>query len=195
MEKTIEKVEYEIRADQIVPPDLQFRLQHLGFQADLNAYEIGDIGIILEDELPSVPRHEIHKAMGQYCNRAPETVRDYIYVSRRVGDEVRSTFDMFGRHHHKAIADFAKGDQEKHADVCEKLLEMGDEYGGTVPPVSVVRLWLSDQEGAPPIWIRYFNSMKRQCERIQESDAPQPLKQAAAAFIEATKNLDHPGQT
>lgn len=190
MVQTIEKVHFKITADQIVPPDLQFRLQHLGYQADINAYAIGDIGIILEDELPSVPRHEIHKAMGQYANRAPDTIRDYIYVSRRVSERMRSTFDMFGRHHHKAIADFSKGNEKLHEELCLKALELGDDYGGGIPSVSVLRGWLEQRDGAPPIWLKYFKSMRRTCERLQEGDAPQVVKTASKAFLIATAHVE-----
>lgn len=138
-----------LSASQIIPPEFQDQLMQYGETGDISSWGIGDIGAVLEDELPGVPKGKLHNAIGQFCNRSSETVRDYVYTSRRVPKVLRDEYDMLGRHHHKAIADYAKGDIHLHRDYCERVLEKMDDFGGNIMPVGTLREWLQRENGVP----------------------------------------------
>ena len=187
----VERVEHTWTSEDIVPPQLQWRLQHLGYQSDLTEYEIGDIANLLQEELPGVPVHMIHQSVGQYCGKASDTVRGFAYVSGRVCEDIRvdPQFEPLKRSHHKAICDVAKGDEKKHREIAMEVLGKMDDYGGNVMPVGVLRDWLQNQDGAPPMWNRYLKTMRRSCLRINEGDAPAGLKNACTEFLKATDSL------
>lgn len=168
-------------AEQLIPEEFQYRLQQLGYQADSSEWAIGDLVSILEDEFPGVPKYVLHNAAGQYCGRAGATVRDYVYVSRRVSENLREEFDMLGRHHHKAICDYAQGDEDKHREICQKWLELADNYGGGIGPVHALRTWLEHDQEFPPAWLEYVKALRNSVERIKKSEeAPGKLKKICA---------------
>jgi hypothetical protein len=178
-------------ASQIVPVELQHRLQQHAHQSDLSSWIIGDIAVILEDEYTiakvdgtithTVPLHELHAAIGQFASRSSETIRDYGYTSRRVTQDLRDEFDMLGRHHHKAIADIAKGNEAKHRELCAKWLEKADDYGGQIGSVGALRLWLKHGRKAPAAWESRLERARGLCARLEADDAAPPKVRAAAA--------------
>lgn len=183
-------------ASQIVPVELQQRLQQHAHQSDLSSWMIGDIAVLLEDEYSTtrddgtvtrtVPVGVLHNAIGVFANRSGETVRDYAYVSRRVPPAIREEFDMLGRHHHKAAADVAKGDTKQHRALCLKWLEMSDDYGGQIGSVGAFRMWLKQQNGAPAAWESRLERAKGLCGKLAEDkEAPAKVRRAASGFLEA----------
>jgi hypothetical protein len=182
-------------ASQIVPTDLQHRLEQHSFQADTSSWLIGDIAVILEDEytvvkdgktIHTVPLAELHRAIGVFAHRSSDTIRDYAYVSRRVTQELRSEYDMLGRHHHKAIADVARGDAAKHADMCAKWLARADDYGGQIGSVGSLRLWLKDKRHTPKAWESRLARARALCASLAaDKEAPPSVQAAASGFLAA----------
>lgn len=180
-------------AEQLIPDEFQYRLQQLGYQADSSEWAIGDLVSILEDECPGVPKFMLHNAAGQYCKRAGATVRDYVYVSRRVpcncpGKCVRHDFDVLGRHHHKAICDYAQGNIDLHREICEKWLALADNYGGGIGPVHALRTWLENDQEFPNPWVEWLKTIRKHAEKIgKDEDAPQKLRSICRKFGDVTK--------
>lgn len=183
-------------ASQIVPTDLQHRLEQHSFQADTSSWLIGDIAVILEDEytvvkdgktIHTVPLAELHRAIGVFAHRGSETIRDYAYVSRRVTQELRSEYDMLGRHHHKAIADVAKGDEAKHRELCASWLAKADDYGGSIGSVGSLRLWLRDRRHNVKPWETRLSRARTACSALAaDAEAPASVRAAAGAFLAAS---------
>lgn len=171
----------------------------MGKDRDEDEWEVGDIGSDLEDELvPEDPegwrekhpevepltKADVWRAISQYYGKAPDTIRGYIRVSRGVSKKLRNEFDMLFRTHHVAILDFSKGKEERHRELCEKVLAWGDEYG-TIPSVSVVRDLLAEKEGdGPPLWVRWASSLERTAKKLKgNDDVPKDVEQVTGRFI------------
>ena len=181
-------------ASQIVPTDLQHRLEQHSFQADTSSWHIGDIAVILEDEytvhkadgtvVHTVPLVELHKAIGVFAHRSSDTIRDYAYTSRRVPEDLRTEFDMLGRHHHKAIADVAKGDRDKHRALCAWWLEKADAYGGQIGSVGALRLGLKDRRAKLKPWELRLSRARTACSALAaDKEAPAGVRAASEAFV------------
>lgn len=180
-------------ASQIVPTELQHRLEQHSFQADTSSWMIGDIAVMLEDEysvhkdgtvVHTVPLGELHRAIGVFAHRSSDTIRDYAYTSRRVPEDLRVEFDCLGRHHHKAIADVAKGDKDKHRALCQWWLEKADNYGGQIGSVGALRLGLKDRRARLKPWELRLSRARTACSALAaDNEAPPAVRQAAAAFV------------
>jgi hypothetical protein len=179
----------------IVPTDLQHRLEQHSFQADTSSWLIGDIAVILEDEysvikdgktIHTVPRAELHRAIGVFAHRGSETIRDYAWLSRLVPGELRAEFDMLGRHHQRAIAVVAKGDIEKHRELCNKWLAKADDFGGSIGSVGALRMWLKDRRHTPKPWESRLERAKSLCNALAaDKEAPPSVQAAASGFLAA----------
>lgn len=187
-----------LSAEQIIPPYLQAQLMARGQRTDEDAWWFGDVTNELVEEL--VPEtvadwdykgvdplkvSDIWRAVGQYSGRSPDTVRGYARVSKGVLQGLRDEYDMLFRSHHVAILDYSKGDQGKHAELCDEVLEWGDDYGGTLPSVSVTRDKLERKYGeGDPLWVRWAGSLVSTAEKLQgNDDAPADVKRIAGTFI------------
>jgi hypothetical protein len=200
--------EQEIRrlsAEELIHPPLQAQLQARGHGRDEDEWWIGDVGAELEDELvpdkPSEWRHrdvappmkaDIWRAISQFYGQAPDTIRGYIRVSRGVSKALRDEFDMLFRSVHIAVLDHSKGDQDKHRELCLKVLEMGDSFGGTIPSVAVVRTRLDVEAGGDPLWVKWTGGLVKAAKKLSgNDDTPVDVRRVSDRFMADIKRTSY----
>lgn len=183
-------------ANAIVPQPVQDELIALADVGDDNEYRTGDIVCEQEEENTVVkpdgtrtfriPMSQLYAALGQHRGKSGDTMRDWGYVSRRVTFAIRESYDMLFRSHHKAIADYAKGDEVEHARLCDEWLKRSADYGGSIGTVEALRLWLDTQNGAPSRWNMRLRRVVRALHRLEEDeDAPVDVRhESGKAMIE-----------
>lgn len=106
-----------------------------------------------------LPAMGVYEAVAGLTGRRPRTIRDYVDVSRTVGDLLGEF--PFAREHWKAmipqarraLADDQRGNpdalRQRLADIAGKWLESSDRYGGVVVPPEV--LFAADKPIVDPV--------------------------------------------
>jgi hypothetical protein len=201
-----------ISAGDIVPSDVQERLESVGGQGDTTEWDLGDIVVEYFDlywedvkaEIAGITKGAVYNAIGQFCSRKGQTIRDYERVSRSVPVKLREEFDMLGRHHHRVIIPYSKGDAGEHKKICMWALQQSDQYGGNLIPVHALAAALKDMYApAPdPSWKQRLERIRAQIEKlIGEPEAPPEVQECAKValsqlsdnFIQMQKSLENMG--
>jgi len=176
---------------------IEQRLQQLGFQNDLSAWEIGDLtewifqrvrlpdGTLINPETEEqLQSHDLYAAIGKHAGKSPHAVRDYHYTSSRIPRELRNDYHMLGRHHWKALIPHARSEHELK-EWAEKILEWADDYGGAIISVAALRLKLASKDnGGEKRWARAYRLARLHCERIlKQKDVPHIVTAAVEQFL------------
>ena len=185
--------------------EVEARLQQLGYQNDVTAWEIGDLTEyvfylctrVMEDkEVLIDPQTEekitpgvLYNAVGKHAGKAPAAIRDYRYTSRHIPISIRHEFHMLGRHHWKALIPHAKTPEDLQW-WGNQILEWAEDYNGQIITVAALRAKLSASKNSHTRrWERPYDLACKNLEKMLKQkppeDAPLHLQLAAENFLKA----------
>ena len=172
-----------MRADDLIPPQLQERLTYLGTVGDDASWEIGDYAEELVAEYRAIKPHEVYEAIGLYTNRPIGTIRSYHYLSARVPKRLRQVYPQLGRSHLKLLADAAQGDEKALEGLMDAWIsERG--YG----TVDSMYLWLKDAGNGVLMWQKRLKRMVHAAEKMVGDElAPEALCMVTRVGLEAVE--------
>jgi hypothetical protein len=195
--------------DLIFSDEVEARLQQLGYQNDITAWEIGDLteyvfhlcSRVMDDkEVLIDPQTEepikssvLYNAVGKHAGKAPAAIRDYRYTSRNVPISIRHEYHMLGRHHWKALIPHAKTVEDLQW-WGNQILEWAEDYNGQIISVAALRMKLAAKEdGGERAWAKTYRLARKHCDKLisyKDEEAPPPhLKDAAEHFLNAAVPL------
>jgi len=185
--------------------EVEARLQQLGYQNDITAWEIGDLTeyvfvlcsrVIDDKEVLIDPQTEepikssvLYNAVGKHAGKAPAAIRDYRYTSRHVPISIRHEYHMLGRHHWKALIPHAKTVEDLQW-WGNQILEWADDYGGQIITVAALRAKLSEKKNKHVRkWERPYELATKHLQNMLKKqppeDAPLHIQLAAENFLRA----------
>ena len=169
--------------NKVIPADVADRLQALADAGDDAEYAIGDLceevfslfwADILE-ECPGATKQWLYTGLGDLCGRSWETVRTYAYTSKHVPPKLRHEYPALSRNHHKALIPYAKGDINRHRELCEWWLSKADVYGGQVGGVTALRAALNEHSEQPlAIWVLRARRLVKAAEALRDEPTSPP---------------------
>ena len=186
----------------VLPDAMEERLAQLGHMNDVTAWEMGDLCVWMfahcsakdedgkdilinretEEEIPS---HVLYNEIAKAASKSPHSIRDYHYTSKRIPLSIREKYDVFGRHHFKALCPFFTTVQEL-TKLCDIALSWGEDYG-TVISVAALRMKLQGKDGGPAKWEKWLKTAKNACKKLSSDDAtPTFVRSEAKRFVTAT---------
>ena len=185
--------------------EVEARLQQLGFQNDVTAWEIGDLTewlfqlltrVIDDKEVLVDPQTEevigagvLYATVAKHAGKAPAAIRDYRYTSRHIPIGVRQDYHMLGRHHWKALIPHAKTTEDLRW-WGNQILEWADDYGGAIITVAALRHKLSARTNSKERrWERPYHlacsNLGKMLKQKDEEAAPLFIQLAAENFLKA----------
>lgn len=166
--------------------DVEARLAQVGAQADMSAWELGDLTVWLMEQVrvgdkyidphteEEISTYQIYAEIGKHARKAPESIRDYAYTSRNVPLSVRQAYPMLGRHHFKALIPHYSTLDELYS-WCEKIMRWADDYAGVVIPVAVLRHRLKDNGDGTPAWQGRFKRLLKLARVLHDDENAPPF--------------------
>ena len=181
----------------ILPDAMQARLAQLGHMNDVTAWEMGDLATwmfdyctiggqlinpVTEEEMPS---YVLYNTIAKAAGKSAHSIRDYHYTSSRVPLSIREKYDIFGRHHFKALCPHFETVQEL-TKLCDIVLSWGEEYS-TVISVAALRHKLTGKDGGPTAWEKRLKTATNATKKLaSDMQAPQFVRSAAKGFLSLT---------
>ena len=184
--------------------EIENRLQHLGYQNDVTAWEIGDLTEYIfrvmttpEGQLVNpfseeeVSAGEVYNTIAKYASKSPHAIRDYRYTSATVPQHLREDYHMLGRHHWKALIPHSD-DESGLRWWANKILEWADDYNGQIITVAALRHKLDARaNGETHKWERPHRLSRQHAERLLkyegEDEPPAYIQLAARNYLEASE--------
>lgn len=200
----------------LLPEKINNRLQHLGFQNDYSAMEMGrEVHLLFEHYLVELNEEwklidpntrgeitpgDVYREAAKSAMKPIPSMRDYHYTARNVSPDLELEFHMLGRHHWKALiprcskVGYKLWEVANQGDLAEwayRILEWADDYGGQIISVAALRDKLSsDGDGASPMWSKRYKRAYKLCKLLAEdAECPGHLRSAAEAFRRASVPL------
>lgn len=166
-----------------LPDELENRFIQLSEEIDKNTWIIGD----LTNELvlaynTTVDEKEVREEIANLIGRAPETIRDYMWMSRVIPAQER----VYNLSRHQYRACLGAGDLWKV--YAEQAAIYPDSHGGKRAPVLLIRSWVEAAKEEPD-WKALWDKIVKAAYKINTNDLPEKVDEIIQNILE----IDHVG--
>jgi len=155
----------EAQAAEIVaslPVSFRQEAESLRLMGERERWTSGDQACDLIDELyPAYPKAAIHLAVALLYHCTDSTIRDRVYVCRRIPARLRALYPSITFHYWRACAQ--SGDP---IALAEQIIAHKEAYGH-LPSVNSVYGWLRNGGGGMPVWVLRMGSLLSTIDKIK----------------------------